>query len=274
MTDRADNADKSWALVTGASAGIGLAFARVIAADGLNLVLVARRRDRLEQLAGELNIAHGTQCNSIAVDLADAGAPQAIFDELRTEGIAIDLFVNNAGLLVQDNVQSPRRWADQLDVVRVNVLAHTWRWRICSSCRCCSGNRGRHPQPGVDRGQPAGAESRGLCGDESLRAVVQRSVIRTRSGGSKVTVTALCPGITDTGMVHGTGLEGDFRDSWCRRRARRWCARGYRACLCGKTRPRGRRHEQDHGLRCAILPRSDAAADGRVHRLQRAARAS
>jgi short-subunit dehydrogenase len=84
-------------LITGASAGIGAAIARVFAANGFDLVLTARRADRLEAMAAELRAAHGCTAHVIAADLADPAAPARIFDEVTRSGIAIDALVNNAG---------------------------------------------------------------------------------------------------------------------------------------------------------------------------------
>ena len=85
------------ALVTGASAGIGRELARLAAKDGHDLVLVARRRDRLAELSAELTAAHGVQVMLIDMDLSDHGAPAAIADKLRAEGKAVDFLINNAG---------------------------------------------------------------------------------------------------------------------------------------------------------------------------------
>lgn len=86
-----------WALVTGASAGIGSAVARELAGRGANLVLTARRRDRLETLAAEL-AKQGADVRVVTADLNDSGAPQALFDAVRAEGIDIEVLINNAGL--------------------------------------------------------------------------------------------------------------------------------------------------------------------------------
>ena len=84
-----------WALVTGASAGIGREFARAIASQGVDCVLVARRQDRLEELAEELRGTHGVQCRFVTLDLADDDAVPRLVEAVKD--IPIGLLVNNAG---------------------------------------------------------------------------------------------------------------------------------------------------------------------------------
>ncbi|HEX9354825.1 MAG TPA: SDR family NAD(P)-dependent oxidoreductase [Streptosporangiaceae bacterium] len=87
-----------WALVTGASAGIGAEFARQLAGKGLNLILVARRAELLTALAGELARAHGVEVRTVAVDLSDRGFPDAIREA--AADVDVGLLVNNAGTTV------------------------------------------------------------------------------------------------------------------------------------------------------------------------------
>ncbi|HVY55634.1 MAG TPA: SDR family NAD(P)-dependent oxidoreductase, partial [Thermodesulfobacteriota bacterium] len=81
------------ALITGASSGIGLELARLFAADNSNLVLVARREDRLRALADELKSEFGVDVFILPKDLSEKSAPKEIYDELRKQGIVIDVVV-------------------------------------------------------------------------------------------------------------------------------------------------------------------------------------
>lgn len=92
-------ATQAWGtvLVTGASAGLGHAFCHQLAAAGSDIVAVARRADRLEQLARDLGSAHGVRVTPIVADLADPAAPEMICTRLAGAGIRIDTLVNNAG---------------------------------------------------------------------------------------------------------------------------------------------------------------------------------
>src|SRR5882762_7830888 len=85
------------ALITGASSGIGLDLARLAAADGSNVVLVARSGDKLAELAAELEGKHHVRAFVAAIDLADPGAAEELYHVLEEHGIAIDILVNNAG---------------------------------------------------------------------------------------------------------------------------------------------------------------------------------
>lgn len=86
------------ALITGASAGIGAAFARHLAAEGYDVLLVARRAERLEGLAADLHQAHGVRTEVFSADLTDPAAPAAITDYAIRVGLPIDVLINNAGL--------------------------------------------------------------------------------------------------------------------------------------------------------------------------------
>src|SRR5256886_1047784 len=104
------------ALITGASSGIGLELARLMAADGVNLVLVARSRGKLHDLAASLG---NVQVHVVARDLAHPRVPQEIFDELQEKSITVDWLVNNAGFGAHGKF-SELSLPDQLEMMQVN----------------------------------------------------------------------------------------------------------------------------------------------------------
>ncbi len=110
------------ALVTGASYGIGEAFARRLASDGANLILTARSLDRLDALANDLSARYSVNINVIESDLALPTSPDEIFRETEARGIDVDLLINNAGFgAVGDFVDLPL--VRQLEMIQVNVNA-------------------------------------------------------------------------------------------------------------------------------------------------------
>ncbi len=110
------------ALVTGASAGIGAAMARRLAAGGCNLVLTARRRERLEALALELSSRHGVRADVVPADLADPAGAQRLADALRALGRSIDLLINNAGL-GRSGAFENGAWEQDLEMMQLNMVS-------------------------------------------------------------------------------------------------------------------------------------------------------
>lgn len=110
------------ALITGASYGIGEAFARELAAEGANLVLTARSGARLEQLAASLRARHSVSVSVVVADLGTLDGPNKVFAETEGSGVVVDLLINNAGFgQVGDFADADLN--RQLEMIRVNVDA-------------------------------------------------------------------------------------------------------------------------------------------------------
>src|SRR6266478_1157357 len=117
-----DNWRGKWALVTGASAGIGAALAEELAGGGTHLVLTARRKERLDELARALTAKHKVKTEVFAADLAEPSAPEKIFAFTKEKGIEIDLLANNAGFGRLGEFPSVEKQR-LLDMVQVNCSA-------------------------------------------------------------------------------------------------------------------------------------------------------
>jgi len=119
------SAQGKWALVTGASAGIGVALAEQLAAAGANLVLTARRADRLEALAARLRSEYGVEARTIAADLADPAMPRHLLAATEESGLAIDILVNNAGFgYYGEFTKGDAAWQRQMVDVNCAAVVH------------------------------------------------------------------------------------------------------------------------------------------------------
>ena len=220
------------ALVTGASGGIGEELARLFAADGHDLVLVARSRDKLARLAEELEGKHGVGARVVASDLARPEAPRELFDELQGAGVAVDALVNNAGfgsygLFAETDLQS------ELELLQVNVVALTHLTKLF--------------MPGMiarRRGYLMNVASTAAFQPGPLMAVYYASkayvlslseALANECEGTGVVVSALCPGPTETGFVAAAGMGDSKLFDRAVMDARTVAAEGYRGLLAGKT---------------------------------------
>jgi uncharacterized protein len=108
------------ALITGASSGIGETFARELASRKIDLILVARSQDKLEQLATELATQHQIKTTVIVKDLTEPAAGKALFEQIQAQGLIVDLLINNAGF-GDYGVFGDRPLSKQLEMVQLNI---------------------------------------------------------------------------------------------------------------------------------------------------------
>lgn len=195
--------ERKTALVTGASAGLGAEFARQLAAKDYDLVLVARRRDRLERLARKLSDQYKVQCWIETFDLAEPLAPQALFSALQARGLTVDYLVNNAGIAGPDLLEEPD-WNEhqafyQLMMTSVAHLCHLFIPAMQDS------GFGRVINVASVAGRIPRADGCNYSSSKAYVVALSESLAVTLSG-SGVHVTALCPGFTHTDFHESAGM--------------------------------------------------------------------
>jgi len=185
---------KPWALVTGASAGIGAEFCRQLAARGYQLVLVARREDKLQEIADELKNEYGANSLIITADLSIKGASLAIFKRLEEEHIEVEYLVNNAGYGLPGSFHIPD-WQAHADFIQVMMTAVCeLTYHLLAGMR----ERGRGFIINVSSVAALIPSSAGhtLYGASKVFLIKFSESLLLENEASGVKVTALCPGFT------------------------------------------------------------------------------
>ena len=195
MATKNNGTARRTALITGGSGGIGLELAKVLARNGFDIVLVARKRDTLEGAAGQLEGKFNVTAHVFAADLRREEAPQAIFDFLRNENIPIEILVNNAGFglggeFAETDINR------ELEMIQVNIAALTQLTKLFlpamikrKSGRILNVASTAAFQPGPLMSVYYATKAYVLSFSEALAEELRES---------GVTVTTLCPGPTKT----------------------------------------------------------------------------
>ncbi|MGE3842742.1 MAG: SDR family NAD(P)-dependent oxidoreductase [Vicinamibacterales bacterium] len=251
------------ALITGASAGIGEAFADVFASHGFNLLVTARREDRLRSVAARVEQQYGVRALALATDHARPDAAAALMTAVASHGLTVDVLVNNAGYAVSGPfVASPwERHADMLQVMVTGLAELTHR-----------------VLPGmIERGYGR------IINVASLAGLVPSPAGHTLYGASKalvikfsealshevrrhnVHVTALCPGFTWSEFhdVTGTREQMNRLPAWLWMDAATVARQGYDAVMAGTPIYVNGRHNRAIALLARYLPQRLIQAAGR-----------
>lgn len=193
------------ALITGASSGIGAELAKVFAGNKHNVILVARRLDKLEELKEEL-VKNEVSVETIKMDLAQPNAAKSLFDEVNKLGASIDFLVNNAGFGGQGAFHE-RSWEQESQMMQLNMVTLA---QLCHLILPQMINRGSGKILNI-------ASSAGLLPGgpyQSVYFATKAFVVSLTNGISKeiegtgVSITALCPGPVETGFEKAANLEG------------------------------------------------------------------
>jgi short-subunit dehydrogenase len=194
---------RATALITGASSGIGRSLARLFAADGYDVALVARRAEALEELAAELTSTYRVSVRSFAVDLARVEGARALHRELEAAGVRVDVLVNNAGFGMQ-GAFSALPVERQVEMIRLNVTTLTELTGLLLPGMLQRGSGGV-----LNVGSTAGFQPGPFMAvyyATKAYVVSFSEALAEELAGSELRVSCLAPGPTATGFAAEAGV--------------------------------------------------------------------
>lgn len=221
-----------WALITGASSGLGLEFADLLAAQKVNLVLAARRREPMEKLASDLRRKYGVDVLIEAIDLASPGAAGRLKSDLDARSVAIDILLNNAGYgLHGDFLETPiERTVDmiQLDITAVTELTYLFG-------RDMAARRSGHILLIASLLAFQAVPSYAAYAATKAYVLALGEALHDELRPHGVVVTTLCPGHTATGFDAAAGATASGLLRLLTMKPRPVAASGIRALSAGKA---------------------------------------
>jgi uncharacterized protein len=198
------NGPSQTALITGASSGIGYELAKLFAKDKVTLLLVARNRARLQQVADELTRDFGISARALALDLTLRDAPQELFQQCATAGIAIDTLVNNAGFGKFGKFDEIS-WEESLAQIQLNVMALTHLTKLFLT-PMLERRAGRIMNVASTAGFQPGPLMAVYYATKAY-VISFSEALANELDGTGVSVTCFCPGATDTNFQKRANLE-------------------------------------------------------------------
>lgn len=195
---------KNIALITGASSGIGLEFARIHAEKGGDLVIVARSEGKLQELREELESTYGVEVRVITKDLSKSTAAREVFEEVKQAGIVVEYLINNAGFGGHGNFHE-RNWAQDEMMIQLNVMTLTALTRFFLP-EMVSRNSGKVLNVSSTASLMPGPLQAVYFATKAYVTSFSNA-IACELEDTKVTVTALLPGATETGFAQTAGME-------------------------------------------------------------------
>lgn len=221
---------KNVALITGASSGIGKEFARIHAGKGGDLVVVARRADKLEELKKELEEKFGVVVHVIAKDLAQPEAAREVYEEVGKAGISVDYLINNAGFGGRGKFHE-RDWTRDLTMINLNVVALTALTRFFLD-DMVKRNKGKILNISSTASLMPGPLQAVYFATKAFVTSFSNAINEELSD-TNITVSALLPGATESEFAQTSGMDKTelFKDVFS---AREVAEDGYAGMMAGK----------------------------------------
>jgi short-subunit dehydrogenase len=230
----ASTADSKTALVTGASQGIGAELARLLAADGYDLILVARSGQALAELSDELGARHGVSVRVAVADLAQPHAAERLWADVVGPNGGVDVLINNAGAGLHGRLAEHDAAVLQR-MVELNVSALTALTRLALTPMLQRGWGRVLNVASVTAYQPGGPGMAAYYATKAYVLALSKGVARELMG-TGVSVTALCPGPTTTAFEERSGATGTALYRWVPQLSAAAVARaGYRGLMRGRA---------------------------------------
>ena len=221
----------SYALITGASSGIGYELAKLFAKDSHNLVLVARREDRLRQLSRDLENNYQIKTLVIPKDLSQPRSAQEIFDLLDQNEITIDYLINNAGFIVY-GCFSDTNWSEESKMIQLHIETLTHLIKLFLP-EMLSRKNGKILNIGSTGSFVPGPFNAVYCATKNYILSLSEAIAEELAG-TGVTVTALCPGGTKTEFAEKASVKNSSGNFFQSMEAEQVAKIGYQALMKGK----------------------------------------